>query len=230
MNATKIKAFNYNEIENYINRVGLVYMTNGKMTPVSYMLLKIFLALFFMFIGLQANVILGLGFLLIGYVGLDLILNLSDKTDNDAMLEDIKNVYDTLRIQTKAGVYITSVITDCYLVAQNKRLKTAFLNLTSDIIAKNDLETSLEEFRSKFNNEYINTLVIIINQSLQTGQAAKMFDDIREQIKDIEAAMMISEKTRIQQWIIFVQILLYGAIILTSVYVAIINLGNGLSF
>lgn len=229
MKASTIKSFNYDAVEQYINSSGLAYMTNYKMTPLMYIMLRIALALFLMILGLQFNLFAGLALLPIGYFGLDFIINMSDKADNDKMLADIEDVYDTLRIQTKAGVYITSVLTDCYLVVKNKRLKSAFLKLTSDIAAKNDIDTALDDFRGKFRNEYIDTLVIIIKQSMQTGQAAKMFDDIREQIADIDAAMLINEKNSINSKIIFVQMIVYVAIIVVAVYITFISITNSLN-
>lgn len=229
MKASTIKSFNYDAVEQYINSSGLAFMTNYKMTPLLYVLFRIFLGIFLMIVGLQENLIMGLALLPIGYFGLDFIINMSDKADNDKMLADIEDVYDTLRIQTKAGVYITSVLTDCYLVVKNKRLKSAFLKLTSDIAAKNDIDTALDDFRGKFRNEYIDTLVIIIKQSMQTGQAAKMFDDIREQIADIDAAMLINEKNSINSKIIFVQLIIYSAIIILAVYITFIALSSGFS-
>lgn len=231
MRVSRVKAFNYEELEMYINRTGLKYMTNDKLTPLMYTMFKILFAIFFMVLGFQLDtVITGLGLGIFGYFFIDLIAYISNSSDNKAMLDDIKNVYDTLRIQTKAGVYITSVITDCYLVVQNKRLKKAFLRLTSDIAAKNDIETSLDEFKNKFDNEYINTLVVIIKQSMKTGQASKMFEDIRAQIADIEAAMMEAEKARIKTMITVCQVLLYVAIIAVSLYVAVASLSTGLNF
>lgn len=231
MRVSRVKAFNYEELEMYINRTGLKYMTNDKLTPLMYTLFKILFAIFFMVLGFQLDTIItGLGLGIFGYFFIDLIAYISNSSDNKAMLDDIKNVYDTLRIQTKAGVYITSVITDCYLVVQNKRLKKAFLRLTSDIAAKNDIETSLDEFKNKFDNEYINTLVVIIKQSMKTGQASKMFEDIRAQIADIEAAMMEAEKARIKTMITVCQVLLYIAIIAVSLYVAVASLSTGLNF
>lgn len=229
MKASTIKSFNYDAVEQYINSSGLAYMTNYKMTPLMYIMLRIVSALFLMILGLQFNLFAGLALLPIGYFGLDFIINMSDKADNDKMLADIEDVYDTLRIQTKAGVYITSVLTDCYLVVKNKRLKSAFLKLTSDIAAKNDIDTALDDFRGKFRNEYIDTLVIIIKQSMQTGQAAKMFDDIREQIADIDAAMLINEKNSINSKIIFVQMIVYVAIIVVAVYITFISITSGLN-
>jgi tight adherence protein C len=229
MYTTKIKSLNYDVVKAYINACGLAYMTNYKMTPTSYILLKFGIALVAMICGLQISLLAGLILLPIGYIGVDFVMNLSDKSDNEKMLADIENVYDVLRIQTKAGVYITSVLTDCYLVVRNKRLKSAFLKLTSDIAAKNDIESALNDFKSKFRNEYIDTLVIIVKQSMQTGQASKMFDDIREQIADIDAAMLIAEKERINRQIITVQLILYFAIIAVAVFITYISLISGLS-
>lgn len=230
MKDTKVKAFNYEVIEAFIYSNGIAYMTNYKMTPVGYMILKILSAVFFSIIGFQMSLLGGIIGLVLGYFGLDFIFIESNKSDNKNMLDDIKTIYDTLRIQTKAGVYITSVIADCYLVVRNKRFKDALLRLTSDIAAKNDIEDALEKFRNKFSNEYIDTLVVIIKQSMQTGQAAKMFDDIKNQITDIDAAMMMNEKISIQTKIVTVEVLLYSAIIFVSIYIAVASLQVGLQF
>ena len=229
LKASSIRAFNYDDLERYINASGLAFMTNYKMTPLLYVLLKIFFSLFLFIVGIQVSLIVGLIMMPIGYFGVDFIINMSDKADNNKMLNDIEDVYDTLRIQTKAGVYITSVLTDCYLVVKNKRLKSAFLKLTSDIAAKNDIDSALDEFKGKFRNEYIDTLVIIIKQSMQTGQAAKMFEDIREQISDIDAAMLVNEKANINNKIIIVQLIIYSAIIAIAVFVAGLALTQGLN-
>ena len=230
MKVSKIKSFNSDDISLYISRSGLGFMFNEKLTPLTYVMIRIGLIFALAIIGLQSSIIGGLVGAVIGYFALDFLANASNKSDNDKMLEDIKNVYDTLRIQTKAGVYITSVITDCYLVVQNKRLKKAFLRLTSDIAAKNDVDAALDEFRNKFENEYINALVIIIKQSMKTGQATKMFEDIRAQITDIEVAMMESEKRKVQLMITICQVILYTAIIAVSIYIAVVALQSGLGF
>lgn len=220
MKKSKIKMFNYDALEAYIKSTGLGYMTNDKLTPTSYVIIKIILSLLGFVIGIQDSLILAIFFMAIGYFGIDIIARLSDAQDNSTMLEDIKAIYDTLRIQTKAGVYITSVITDCYLVVQNKRLKTALLRLTSDIIAKNDIEDALDSFRDKFHNSYIDTLVVIIKQSMQTGQASKMLDDIKSQMIDIEAAMSLAEQIKIRNQITIVQVIVYIGIIGVAIFTA----------
>ena len=230
MKKSKNDNFNFDEVEAYINKTGFKYMTNDKIGPVGFILIKVGIATLCFTVGITLNVIAGPVLGLFGYFLLDLILKLSNDNDNEKMLQDIKGIYDTLRIQTKAGVYITAVLSECYLVAENKRLKHALLKLTSDIIAKNDMETSLENFRSRFSNEYINTLAIIIKQSMQTGSASKMFEDIRDQISDIEAALVLQEKQRIARNITIVQVMLYASIILVSILVAVNSLSNGLDF
>lgn len=228
LKASNSKSFNYDEIQNYINSSGLGYMTHYKITPVIYMLAKIGISLFMLIVGLQANILFGLVFMVVGYFGLDFIVDQSDKSDNKKMLSDIENLYDTLRIQTKAGVYISSVLTDCYLVVKNKRLKSALLKLTSDIAAKNDMNEALDSFQGMFRNEYIDTFVIVVKQSMKTGQASKMFEDIRGQIEDINDAMILNEKEAIHSKIVIVQVIIYIAIIIVSIYVCFVSLQGSL--
>lgn len=228
MRRAKGKSFNYDYMDAFINKYGVNFMIKG-ITPVGYVALKLIASLFVMVVTMHENVVLGLAFGPACYYILDFIFIESNKSDNKLMLEDIKNVYDTLRIQIKAGVYITSVLTDCYLVVKNKRLKKAFLELTSDIAAKNDLEESLDRFTYKFDNQYIDNLATVIKQSMTTGQAGKMFDDIKGQINDIENAMVEAEKQRINTQIIIVQALMYVAILVSTVYLCLGQLGAGLS-
>ena len=228
MKRAKGKSFNYDYMDAFINKYGVNFMIKG-ITPVGYVALKLIASLFVMVVAMHENVVLGLAFGPACYYILDFIFIESNKSDNKLMLEDIKNVYDTLRIQIKAGVYITSVLTDCYLVVKNKRLKKAFLELTSDIAAKNDLEESLDRFTYKFDNQYIDNLATVIKQSMTTGQAGKMFDDIKGQINDIENAMVEAEKQRINTQIIIVQALMYVAILVSTVYLCLGQLGAGLS-
>lgn len=228
MKRAKGKSFNYDYMDAFINKYGVNFMIKG-ITPVGYVALKLVASVFVMLVTMHENVVLGLAFGPACYYILDFIFIESNKSDNKLMLEDIKNVYDTLRIQIKAGVYITSVLTDCYLVVKNKRLKKAFLELTSDIAAKNDLEESLDRFTYKFDNQYIDNLATVIKQSMTTGQAGKMFDDIKGQINDIENAMVEAEKQRINAQILTVQALMYVAILVSTVYLCLGQLGAGLS-
>lgn len=230
MGKSKNKSFNYNELDSYINRKGVGYMTKYKLTPIGFIYVRVLASIFWFIVGLQVNFFVGLLLAPIGYYGLIYIINESDKADNKAMLEDIKGIYDTLRIQTKAGNYITNILVDCYLFVQNKRLKSALLDLTKDITANKDIDITLDKFRGKFDNEYIDTLVLIIKQSMKTGQAAQIFEDIRKRISDIEGAMVLNEQAKIKAKILTVQVILYLAIILVSIFISIKGLSAGINF
>lgn len=230
MKSSKIKSLNYEAMSSWMQSSGFNYMTGGKISVVGYLTIRVALTFFALLVGFSFNLTAGFIGAFIGWYAIDFIVNQSDDSDNKNMLEDIKTIYDTIRIQVKAGVYITQVLTDCYLVVSNKRLKQALLELTSDLVAKNDVKDALEDFRNKFRNEYVNTLVTVIDQSMQTGQSVKMFDDIRTQIEDIDMAMMMAEQNKIKSMITIVQFLVYGAVILLAIYVAMIGLSNGLKF
>ena len=131
---------------------------------------------------------------------------------------DLKRVYDTLRIQTKAGVFLTSSIAECYLVAENKRLKKALLELNNKIIAKNDIESAIEDFNSKFKNPYIDTFCIVIKQSLESGKTVQILEDLSAQIKDIQQAISIREAERVKYKLEGLQFLVYVGVIAIVAY------------
>ena len=106
MKRAKGKSFNYEYMDAFINKYGVNFMIKG-ITPVGYVALKLIASVFVMVVTMHENVVLGLAFGPACYYILDFIFIESNKSDNKLMLEDIKNVYDTLRIQIKAGVYIT---------------------------------------------------------------------------------------------------------------------------
>ena len=71
------------------------------------------------------------------------------------MMPDIKVIYDTLRIQTKAGVFINEALGQCYLKVRNERLKEALLILNGKLIRDKDIETSFHSI------SMINLIILI---------------------------------------------------------------------
>lgn len=202
----------YEKIEKYLKQTGAVFMFN--MNPSDYILIKIGSSLLFLLVGISLeNILIALILTILGFFIIDIFLYISNDDDNNKILVDLKNVYDTLRIQTKAGVYFTNSLTECYLVAKNSRLKTALLDLNNKIISENDIENSIEDFNSKFNNTYIDTFCIVIKQSLTSGRTVQVLNDLSEQIKDIQDSLAIKEEQKIERKLQVVQFLLYiGAI------------------
>lgn len=166
----------------------------------------------------------------IGYIIPDLILIMSNESDNSIMLNDIRLIYDTLKIQSKSGVYITDILSECQLLVQMPRLKKALMELTNEIYTKHNLSSGLKIFNSKFKNIYIDMLVMTIEQSVQSGQSVQMFQDIAQQIHDVEQALYEKEKRRAENKMLIYQLAVYFAILLIVVYAMFSQLISAFSF
>lgn len=210
--------FSHSKIEEYLNKNGATFMF-ANITPANFILTKIMFALLLGLIGVTENMLLlAIALATLGFFLPDIAINVSNSEDNNKILLDLKRVYDTLRIQTKAGVFLTSALAECYLVAKNKRFKQALLELNNEIISKNDIETSMEKFNSKFNNPYINTFCIVIKQSLSSGKTVQILDDLSAQIKDIQQAIAIKEAEKVKSKLSMLQFAIYIGVIAIIVY------------
>lgn len=230
MKTQKLNFLNYDQIDKFIKYTGLGYMFGKQFDPIMYMGVNILLALLGFYVGWQLNPLYQVPLSLFGFFLLTLIGIANNSSDNNALLEDIKQVYDTLRIQTKAGVFLTSALSECYLVVRNKRLKKALIELANDLLIKNDVATAADEFQGKFKNQYVDSMAVILKQSQESGRAAQMFDDIQGQIDDIQAAINLKEKAKIKNQITICQTMVYIAILAAVVFSVMGTLGGELGF
>lgn len=230
MKTQKLNFLNYDQIDKFIKYTGLGYMFGKQFDPIMYMGVNILLALLGFYVGWQLNPLYQIPLSLFGFFLLTLVGIANNSSDNNALLEDIKQVYDTLRIQTKAGVFLTSALSECYLVVRNKRLKKALIELANDLLIKNDVATAADEFQGKFKNQYVDSMAVILKQSQESGRAAQMFDDIQGQIDDIQAAINLKEKAKIKNQITICQTMVYIAILAVVVFSVMGTLGGELGF
>ena len=218
----------------YLSQTGANYMFNTEIEPALFLCVKIIFGLLFFAVGFFAfgitntyiKLCISVCCFFIGFKIINIILNISNKSDNEDMLRDIKTLYDTLKIQTNAGVFITQILQESYLFVKNKRLKLALQEMNRTIIVRNDIEYGLEEFSVKFKNPYIDMLVMTIEQSLQTGQGGQMLADISSQMSDVEHAINITEKDKLENKILMLQLALYAGILVTTVYVLAMELSG----
>lgn len=134
------------------------------------------------------------------------LLEYSNRKDNERMLPEIKLIYHGLELQIRAGVYVMNALSECYGSVQEERLRQALIDLAGDIVMKADIYAALERFQEKFDNAYIDSLCITILQALESGQALSLLGDIGEQIKDMEAAVMERKKAALDRSITFYQL------------------------
>lgn len=206
--------FSYSRLELYLKKMGVNAMFDTGVTPQMYVVVKIIMGLILGLVGVgEQNIVLFIVMFLLGFYLPDIFISISNKEDNDKILGDLQKVYDTLRIQSKAGVFLTNALSECYLVAKNRRLKKALLELTAEIIAKNNINSALQDFNDKFSNPYIDTFCIVISQSLESGKTSQVLEDLSAQLADIQAAMDLKEEEKtkskmlIRQFAVFTGVL-----------------------
>jgi hypothetical protein len=218
LKSTNNVLFDYEKIDRYLKTIGIKEMLNKDINPTQFIIVKLIMALVFIISFFKFNAMISVTLGILGFFIPDIVLRVSNTVDNEEMLPDIKRVYDTLRIQTKAGVFLTMSLTECYLVVKSPRLKKALLELNNYIITKNDIEGAIEEFKSKFQNTYIDTFCIVIGQSIESGRTVQILQDLSTQIKDIEEAMNIKLAERVKTKLEGLQFLIYVGVIGIIVY------------
>ena len=216
---SKLNYFNFHSIQKFLKTRGAVYMFGEMATPVTFLLVKLlaFLLLFMVgisFDSIPAGLILGV----LGFFMPDILLNVSNSIDNDTMLSDIKCIYDTLRIQTKAGVFLSASLCECYLAVKNRRLKSALLELTNDISTRREIDDALERFNEKFDFGQIDIFCIVIRQSMESGRSVKVLEDLSLQMNDLQRAINMKEKEALDRKVQVIELMLFVGLLAVTVY------------
>ena len=216
---SKLNYFQYDSIETFLNTKGAVYMFGTIANPVIYMLIKTLAFLLLFMTGVSIGGF-ALAFLLgiTGFFLPDVLLTVSNSADNDAMLGDIKCIYDTLRIQTKAGVFLSASLSECYLAVRNRRLKSALLELTNDISTRRDIDDALERFNEKFDCGQIDIFCIVIRQSMESGRSVKVLEDLSLQMNDLQHAINMKEKEALDRKVQVIELLIFIGLLAVTVY------------
>lgn len=216
---SKLNYLKYDSIQKFLSTKGATYMFGEAANPVNYMLIKILVLLLLFMVGMSLEgIIVGALLGLTGFFLPDILLTVSNSSDNDAMLEDIKCVYDTLRIQTKAGVFLTASLSECYLAVRNRRLKSALLELTNDISTRREIDDALERFNEKFDCGQIDIFCIVIRQSMESGRSVKVLEDLSLQMNDLQRAINMKEKEALDRKVQIIELLIFMGLLAVTVY------------
>ena len=216
---SKLNYLKYDSIQKFLNTKGATYMFGEVANPVNYMLIKSLVLLLLFMVGMSLEgIIVGVLLGLTGFFLPDILLTVSNSSDNDAMLEDIKCVYDTLRIQTKAGVFLTASLSECYLAVRNRRLKSALLELTNDISTRREIDDALERFNEKFDCGQIDIFCIVIRQSMENGRSVKVLEDLSLQMNDLQRAINMKEKEALDRKVQIIELLIFMGLLAVTVY------------
>ena len=220
----------FDEMKLFISNYGVPYILGHNITPRGYIAFKL---IFASIVALIAYLLLETGVaniaisLLVGFVAyliFDTLIKSNNDKDNDDMFEDIKAIYQTMIIQSAAGVFISDSLMECYRQVRNKRLKNALKDLTNTIITKHDIEGALAVFSVKFKNQYIDSLVTTIEQSLRSGQSVKLLEDISKQLSDVEHAMHVKQQSAMDTKVTIIQVLILLIIVVMLLYVVFVSI------
>jgi len=208
-----------------INRKIMTFLTgNGvtfmfpDITVTVYICAVIVLGIIFSILMSIINIWLVFPGFLIGLMLLPLVIIISNNTDNNNMLPDIESIYDILRIQARAGIFIKDSLADCYMMVTDKRLKAALLVLCNKVSINSTIEEAVEEFNSKFNNRHIDVLCIVLNQAQSSGKTVQILSDMSEQIRLVRKSHSIREKGRLERRIEIIELLIFVGVIAIGIY------------
>lgn len=216
---SRISYFNYDSIQKFLNTKGAAYLFGDKATPVNFMIIKAAMFVIMCLAGISlGGVIPGALLAVIGFFIPDILLTVSNSSDNDEMLMDIKCVYDTLRIQKKAGVFLSASLCECYLAVKNRRLKSALLELTNDISTRRNIDDALERFNGKFDCGQIDIFCIVIRQSMESGRSVKALEDLSQQMNDLQHMINMKEKEVLDRKVQIIELLIFVGLLAVTVY------------
>lgn len=239
LNAEDYKLSREEKLRLFVSRNGVNYRLRRVIKPSEFLGFKFMWATGFTIFGLLLSVLFrrswwvcllisGVCFL-IGFFILDLYYKSENKEDNKKMLKDIHTIYDTLRVYLKTGTYVTDTLDECYYRVANKRLKKALLELKEGIKRNSSKEDEIVLFQLKFDSVYIDIMVNILTQYFRTDSVATLLDDITEQMVDLDHAINMVEKEKLDTQIFIKTFLLYGGVLAGIVVTVILSVGTMLN-
>lgn len=196
----------YEKTEKWLVRNGARYHLGTKIGPMSFLLVRILLSA--VGFGVLVMITPAYGFLAavaFYYLPYALVLYMN-RSDNLRMLPDLKLMYHSLEIQTRAGVFVSDAMAELYGSVREARLKQALLDLAGDLVMRSDLQEALMRLQEKFDNRYVDSLCIILVQAMESGQSVDLLSDLSEQIKDMEAAVLSQKKEALDRSVTFYQL------------------------
>lgn len=148
----------------------------------------------------------------------DLLIYISNMSDNEAMLSDIESIYDIMKIQARAGVFVQDSLMDCYVNTSNKRLKAAMLELCNQTGTNKTMEEAVHLFSTKFSNRHIDVLCIVLTQAQSSGKTVQILSDMNEQINQLKHQRAKKEEGKLERRIEVLELLIFVGVLAIGVF------------
>lgn len=221
--------FSDDNIKSMMSKYGLMYMLHDySLESSTFIIMKIIfglgigLAVSSFFSGIILKIVFFLIMSIVGFYLPDEFLKMSNKTDNVNMLDDIVTVYTALKIYTTSNVHITSALIECQRIVSNRRLKEAFMELNNNILSgRITMEDAVDLFNSRFCNDHIDNLSVIIKQSLKTGHSSEILADISKQIEDTNRVRAQDKKKQLERKMSTIQVMFFSCLAAIAIYISV---------
>lgn len=167
---------------------------------------------------------------MIGWFFLDIFLRVLNKSSNDEMMPDIMEMSRSVLYAKRGGQYIADALKDSAIVVENKRLKTALMQLRNDMDSGKSLDECLQKLEMSFSNGEISSFCTVIKSLQTTGQVSEALRTLENNIEreqnsvNKRRCLMLEHKTMIHVILIAMDIL---AIILFCIIMKLIELQVG---
>lgn len=213
--------FSYARINKFLKETGNPY----DFSPAGYIVSKFLISFvtFLVFVFVQ-KYSWGIGASFLGFFFLDIYLKYKNRQDMKIIKRELSDVYDLLNIQTSAGVFMGTALSEAYLIVSNKRFARALNELSAEISITKDIGKALENFSTNFNSIEIEGFVMTIKQSLITGQAQQTIEDMSGILKDINLVEIQDQTNRIKSINNTIQVLIFLGIMATIVFALAIEI------
>lgn len=201
-----------------LRKTGMKFLFGDAFRARHFWLIKILSAAVFVLIAAGIGWIFLLPAAVLGYELPDIFAEASNEADNREMLEDIRTIYDTVRIQARAGVFVTVSVMDCYLIVAHPRLKAALLEFNNRILAKNSLAEAVDGLEARFDNRYIDSFCIVLRQAMVSGRSVQILTDLSNQMNDVEHALRLRQREKLDRQVQLLELLLFTGLLAVCVY------------
>jgi len=106
---------------------------------------------------------------ILNMIFVELALNFKKRKFNLRFQKNAYKIYKYLHNQISSGVKVTDAIKTVYEVIDDKDLREVLVELAARYMLTLDIDASLEEFRSNFDNQEAETLCVALKQGVITG-------------------------------------------------------------
>ena len=100
------------------------------------------------------------------------------------------------------------------------------LKLSNEIAMEGNVEEALDHFSESFDNSYIDTFCIIIKQSMESGRAVDLLNDMVEQLREVENNILVKKEEKLRRKTGIYQMAFFAGAMVFFIYAFVYDIGK----